>query len=131
MTTATADRLLHPVQQLIEAAGSALDDTGDPLLVGLTDGEVDRALVGMEALISRLRVRQLALVAEARVRNRAGSGGAATRLPGGWLCCCRPTRPTRRVGCGRRPSSMPRPPTRRPRPWSGTRGTAPACCRRR
>lgn len=83
MTTTYADQLLHPVQQLIETAGVALDDAGDPLLVGLTDGEVDRALVAMEAVISRLKVRQLALVAEARSRNRAGAGGAATHVR--WL----------------------------------------------
>lgn len=83
MRTAPTDQLLHPVQQLVEAVGSAVRDAGDPLLVGLSDGELDRVMVSMEAVISQLLVREAALVTEARSRNRAGVGGAATHTR--WL----------------------------------------------
>ena len=84
MTSSTVvSGLLHPVQRLVGAVGSAVDGAGDPLLVGLSDGELDQALVGLEVLISRLRVRQLGLVGEARSRNRAGAGGAVSHAR--WL----------------------------------------------
>ncbi len=78
-----ASGLPHPVQRLVGAVESALDGAGDPLLVGLSDGELDQALVGLESVISRLQIRQLGLVGEARSRNRAGAGGAVSHAR--WL----------------------------------------------
>lgn len=84
MSTATLPpQLLHPVQRLLGAVVSALDEVDDPGMSVLGDREVDALLAGLERAQSRLRARSLAVLAEGRRRNRAGQVGATSHTV--WL----------------------------------------------
>lgn len=79
MSTDThAHRLLHPVQRLLGAVATALDEVDDPGMAVLGDREIDALVVGLETAVSRLRVRSLAVLAEGRRRNRAAQVGATS-----------------------------------------------------
>lgn len=69
---------LHPLQRVLGAVDDALGGADDAALWSLGDREVDALLVGLERAIGRLRARSLAVLTEARGRNRAGVAGATS-----------------------------------------------------